>query len=73
MRTAVLGAGKMGVWFAKWCKEKGDAVVLADRNPQKLAKLGKELGVDTADFPAAVKGAHRVVICVSISSFDVIV
>jgi prephenate dehydrogenase len=70
MRTAVLGAGKMGVWFAKWCKEKGDAVVLADRNPQKLAKLKAELDVETADFPAAVKGADRVLICVSISSFE---
>jgi len=70
MRTAVLGAGKMGVWFAKWCKEKGDAVVLADRNPQKLATLSAELGVETADFPAAVKGADRVLICVSISSFE---
>ncbi|HSQ48195.1 MAG TPA: prephenate dehydrogenase/arogenate dehydrogenase family protein [Candidatus Deferrimicrobiaceae bacterium] len=73
MRTAVLGAGKMGVWFAKWCKEKGDTVVLADRNPQKLAKLKKELGVETADFPTAVRGADRVLICVSISSFEEIV
>ncbi len=73
MRTAVLGAGKMGVWFTKYCKEKGDTVVLADRNPQKLSKLGGELGVETADFPAAVKGADRVLICVSISSFEEIV
>ena len=73
MRTAVLGAGKMGVWFTKWCKKKGDVVVLADRNPQKLAKLGTELGVETADFAAAVKGADRVLICVSISSFEEIV
>jgi prephenate dehydrogenase len=73
MRTAVLGAGKMGVWFAKWCIEKGDTVVLADRNPQKLAKLKEELGVETADFPTAVRGADRVLICVSISSFEEIV
>jgi prephenate dehydrogenase len=70
MRTAVLGAGKMGVWYAKYCKEKGDIVVLADRNPEKLANLGKELDVETADFPAAVKNADRVLICVSISSFE---
>ena len=73
MRTTVLGAGKMGVWFAKWCIEKGDTVVLADRNPQKLAKLKEELGVETADFPTAVRGADRVLICVSISSFEEIV
>ncbi|MGD6853176.1 MAG: prephenate dehydrogenase/arogenate dehydrogenase family protein, partial [Candidatus Bathyarchaeia archaeon] len=64
------GAGKMGVWFARFCKEKGDNVVLADRNPEKLAKLKSELGVETADFPAAVKDADRVLICVSISSFE---
>lgn len=73
MRTAVLGAGKMGVWFTKWCIEKGDTVVLADRNPQKLAKLKEELGVETADFPAAVQGADSILICVSISSFEEIV
>jgi prephenate dehydrogenase len=70
MRTAVLGAGKMGVWFTKYCKENGDTVVLADRNLEKLAKLKAELGVETADFAAAVKGADRVLICVSISSFE---
>jgi prephenate dehydrogenase len=70
MRTAVLGAGKMGVWYTKWCKAKGDTVILADRNAEKLAKLKDELGVEVADFPTAVKGADRVLICVSISSFE---
>ncbi len=73
MRTAVLGAGKMGVWYAKFCKAKGDTVVLAARNRAQLAKLGDELGVETADFPTAVKGADRVLICVSISSLEEVV
>jgi prephenate dehydrogenase len=73
MRTAVLGAGKMGVWYAKYCKAKGDTVVLSARNAKQLEKLGNELGVETADFPTAVKGADRVVICVSISSLEEVV
>ncbi len=73
MRTAVLGAGKMGVWYAKYCKSKGDTVVLAARNAQQLVKLGKELDVETADFSNAVKGADRVIICVSISSLEEII
>ena len=73
MRTAVLGAGKMGVWFAKYCKSRGDTVVLAGRNAEKLAELKNELGVETADFPTAVRGADRVLICVSISSFEEII
>lgn len=73
MRTAVLGAGKMGVWYAKYCKANGDTVVLADRNADKLAKLKDALGVEVADFPSAVKSADRVLICVSISSLEEIV
>ncbi len=70
MKTAILGAGKMGVWFAKYCKQNGDTVILADRKKEKLAKLQKELGVETADFADAVQKADRVMICVSISAFE---
>lgn len=73
MKTAILGAGKMGVWFAKFCKEKGDTAILADRKAEKLAKLKKELQVETADFPDAVREADRVLICTSISSFEEVV
>ncbi|MGA2681282.1 MAG: prephenate dehydrogenase/arogenate dehydrogenase family protein [Candidatus Bathyarchaeia archaeon] len=74
MKTAVLGAGKMGVWFAKFCKEKGDSVILSDRKEEKLSKLGKELGVETTtDFSKAVEDADRIMICVSLSSFEEVV
>jgi prephenate dehydrogenase len=73
MNTAILGAGKMGVWFAKFCKENGDHVILASRNTQKLAALGEELGVQTATFTDAVKAADRIMLCVSISSFEEVV
>ncbi len=71
--TAILGAGKMGIWFAKFCKENGETVILADRKKEKLAKLGKELGVETAEFTEAVKKADNIMICVSISAFEDIV
>ena len=73
VKTAILGAGKMGVWFAKFCKENGEQVILADRKKEKLAKLGKELGVETADFVNAVKKADNVIICVSIDAFEEVV
>jgi prephenate dehydrogenase len=74
MKTAILGAGKMGVWFTKFCKEKGDNVILSDRNTSKLSSLGRELGVaTTANFAEAVKEADRIIICVSISSFEEVV
>jgi len=73
MKTAILGAGKMGVWFAKFCREEGDHVVLADRNKEKLEKLRQELGVEAASFEDAVRGADRVMICVSIGAFEEVV
>ncbi len=73
MKTAILGAGKMGVWFAKFCKEKGDTVILADRKKDKLARLKNELKVETADFAEAVQKADRVMICVSINAFEDVV
>jgi len=74
MRIAVIGAGKMGVWFAKFFQSKGYSVVLADRKKEKLAKLKKELQVDmTADFMEAVRGADQVLICVSINAFEEVV
>jgi prephenate dehydrogenase len=73
MRIAVLGAGKMGVWFAKFFLAEGYSVVVADRKKEKLSKLKKELAVETADFAEAVTNADRVLICVSISAFEEIV
>ncbi len=73
MKTAVLGAGKMGAWFAKFCKQNGEYVILSDRKEEKLAKLGKELDVETADFVTAVKEADNIVICVSITAFEDVV
>ena len=73
VKTAILGTGKMGVWFAKFCKDNGEEVILADRNTAKLARLGAELEVETADFAEAVKKADNVMICVSISAFEEVV
>jgi prephenate dehydrogenase len=73
MKVAVLGAGKMGIWFAKFFLEEGYSVVVADRKPEKLVKLKSELAVETADFAEAVQNADRVLICVSISAFEAVV
>ena len=73
MRIAILGAGKMGVWFAKFFLAEGYNVVVADRKQEKLAKLKQALEVETAGFLEAVAKADKVLICVSISAFEEIV
>jgi prephenate dehydrogenase len=73
MKIAILGAGKMGVWFAKFFLEEGYSIVVADRNKEKLSKLKNEFAFETADFAGAVQNADRVLICVSISAFEAVV
>jgi prephenate dehydrogenase len=71
MKIAVIGAGKMGVWFAKFFQQKGYVVVLADRKAAKLSKLKNELSVaTTTDFAEAVAGADQILLCVSINAVD---
>jgi prephenate dehydrogenase len=73
MKIALIGAGKMGVWFAKFFQSKGYDVVLADRKKEKLDKQ-KDLNIElTADFKAAVKDADQILLCVSISAVEEVV
>ena len=59
MKVAVIGAGKMGVWFAKFFESKGYDVILADRKKEKL-EAQKELLVDlTTSLQEAVNDAEQ--------------
>jgi prephenate dehydrogenase len=73
MKIAVIGAGKMGVWFAKFFLSKDYDVVLADRKKEKLEKQ-KNLLVDlTTNFEEAVQNADQILICVSINAIEEVV
>ena len=70
MKVAVIGAGRMGVWFANFFLAKDYDVILADRNKQKLEAL-KDLLVDfTTDFQEAVQDADQIYLCVSINAIE---
>jgi prephenate dehydrogenase len=74
MRIAIIGAGKMGVWFAKFFHSKGYDVIVADRKKERITNLKKKLQVRvTADFKEAVSDADQVLICVSINAFEEVV
>ncbi len=73
MRIAVIGAGKMGVWFAKFFLSKDYDVVLADRKKEKLENL-KDLLVDlTTNFQEAAQDADQIYLCVSINAIEEVV
>ncbi len=70
MRIAIIGAGRMGKWFAKFFLEQGFTVVVSDKDYKKLQMLKEELNVETADNVNAVERADRILICVPIESFE---
>jgi len=73
MKVAVIGAGKMGVWFAKFFLSKDYDVILADRKKEKLEKQ-KDLLVDlTTNFEEAVHDANQIFLCVSINAMEEVV
>ena len=73
MRVAVIGAGKMGVWFAKFFLSKDYDVILADRKKEKLIAL-LDLPVDmTTNFREAVSDVEQVYLCVSINALEEVV
>jgi prephenate dehydrogenase len=73
MKIAIIGAGKMGVWFANFFNSKHEEVILADRKKSKLEAL-KELPVDlTTNFVEAVCGADQIYLCVSINALEEVV
>jgi len=70
MKVAIIGAGKMGQWFAKFFLEEGITVIVSDKNKQTLSKIERELGVEVTDNINAVKSADMVLICVRIEDFE---
>jgi prephenate dehydrogenase len=73
MKVAVVGAGKMGVWFTKFLLSQGVPVVVSDMNLERLVQVKKELGVDISDNVTAVKTADVTLLCVPISKFEDVV
>lgn len=73
MRLAIIGAGKMGAWFAKFFRDEGYSVVVASRNQKKLKDLKTKLKVEIDTYLGAIRGADRILICVAIDAFEEVV
>ena len=71
MRVAIIGAGKMGRWFARLFKDEGYSVVVCSRTRSKAEALRNELGVELADTNMdAVEGADWILLCVSLDGLE---
>jgi len=70
MRIAIIGgSGNMGKWFARHLLAEGMEVTITGRDPVKLKKVGKELGVPVATNAVAVKNADVVILSVPPDAF----
>jgi prephenate dehydrogenase len=71
LRVAVIGAGKMGRWFARFFKGEGYSVVVSSRTRSKAEALGDEFGAEVADGNVeAVQGADWILVCVSLDGLE---
>lgn len=67
MELAILGAGEMGKWFAKFWSKRNWEVTITDADEEKARKVAKELGLETAEGNSeAVKEADIVLVAVPI-------
>lgn len=73
MRIAIIGAGRMGRWFAKFFLGQGFSVTVSDKDDKKLQKLRNELNVEIADNVKAVETADRILVCVPIENFEEVI
>jgi prephenate dehydrogenase len=73
MRIAVVGAGKMGRWFARFFMKEGESVIVSDKNRKALATTGKELQVETGTNLRAITEADRILICVPFEKLEGVV
>jgi prephenate dehydrogenase len=71
LRVAVIGAGKMGQWFARFFKSEGFSVVVSSRTKSKAEALRAEFGVDVASSNVdALDGADWILLCVSLDGLE---
>jgi prephenate dehydrogenase len=70
LRITVIGAGKMGQWFAKFFRTQNCSVIVSDKNKNTLAKIKKELNLETCSTTKAIIDADWIFICVPIKDFE---
>jgi len=68
-RIAIIGAGRMGRWFARFFSHEGIPVTVSDVNRDVLREVSEELDVSIVDNVTAVRHADSVLLAVPIDSF----
>ncbi len=74
MNIAIIGAGSMGKWFAKFCKDRGWKVTITDKNYDKASKVAEDLSVETSkNNKGAAKDSDIIIISVPIKNTPLVI
>jgi prephenate dehydrogenase len=73
MTFAIIGAGRMGRWFAQFFLKEGESVIVADRDKKVLAKVAEDLKVETASNVEAVRDSDKILISVPLEDLESVV
>ncbi|MEM4548774.1 MAG: prephenate dehydrogenase/arogenate dehydrogenase family protein, partial [Nitrososphaerota archaeon] len=68
MKAAIIGAGRMGSWFANYFYKRGDEVKVFDKRPSAAFKLVKEIGASMSrNIESAVHDADVTLVAVPLA------
>jgi prephenate dehydrogenase len=64
-RVAIIGAGGMGAWFARFFKSRGDTVVVSDRDQSKAERLASKIHASYSSSNAeAARGSDVILLAI---------
>lgn len=73
-RVAVIGAGGMGSWFARFFKSRGDSVIISDRDQRKARRLASRIAAKHASNNiGATRGSDIIVLATPVNAVSSIV
>ncbi len=74
MKVTIIGAGSMGKWFTKFCKNRDWNVTITDIDNEKAREVADDLDVETAESNAeAVKDSDIIIVSVPIKKTPIVI
>lgn len=73
MKTAIVGAGDMGTWFAKRYSELGRDVIISDVNIRKAREISSKIGVEYGTNKEAIQSADEVMLAASLDAIGSVI
>lgn len=73
MKIGIIGAGKMGRWFARLLSKENFEVIISDKDKSRLSALPEDIKAATAGNIRVIEEADIIILAVSIDRFEEVV